>query len=519
MTGPSIELKRHGLSKSRLTALDQCERKLWLSVHRRDLGSRDASADHQIAVGHEVGAIACGLHPEGIMIDESDLGTAAETTRQVFARGIRQPLFEATFSHEGVLVQVDVLEPVADQAWAIAEVKSTTSTKGYHRADLATQVWVLQACGVEIAEASIRHIDTHFVLETPGDYQGLFKDHALLDDLSEPLAKVAGRVARARTVLASTEPAVHTGEHCNTPFNCEFRTHCASFEPDPPEWPVALLPRTGKTLAARFGALGVHDLRELEERDLDNLVHRRVHAATVSGQVYHDYQGAAAAVAGWALPRAFLDFETIAFAVPRWVGTRPYQAVPFQFSCHIEQADGGLAHVGFLSLDGTDPRRACAEALVTALGTHRGAVVTYNAAFERGCVQGLASCFPDLAPELSEIRDRIVDLLPVARDHYYHRDQRGSWSIKAVLKALAPEMSYGDLAVGDGMAAQLAWLEAVSAGVTSDRKRDIQAALVAYCERDTVAMVVLLQRITRPMSSWTAKSIVLPEETESGYPR
>ncbi|WP_426039694.1 DUF2779 domain-containing protein [Brevundimonas sp. DC300-4] len=499
---PSIEVKRHGLSKSRLTALDQCERKLWLSVHRRDLGKRDAGADHQMAVCHQVGAIACDLRPDGIMIEERDLGAAAETTQRLLAEGNRLPLFEATFSQEGLLVQVDVLEPVAEAAWAIAEVKSTTKTKDYHRADLATQVWVLQSCGLEIAGASIRHIDNQFVLKTAGAYRGLLKDHALLDDLTELLARVPDRVARARAVLVSTEPAVRTGDHCNTPFTCEFREHCASFEPAAPEWPVALLPRTGKTLAARFGAQGAYDLREIEERDLDNPIHRRIHAATLSGQVYHDHKGAAAAVEGWASPRAYLDFETISFAVPKWVGTRPYQAVPFQFSCHVERDGGGLDHVGFLSLDGADPRRACAEALLTALGAHCGAVVTYNASFERGCVEGLAECFLDLAPTLMEIRDRIVDLLPVTRDHYYHRDQRGSWSIKAVLKTVAPDMSYEDLVVGDGMAAQLAWLEAVSNGCTPERKATIRSALETYCERDTEAMVVLLQRLTRPVEAW-----------------
>lgn len=493
--------KRHGLSKSRLTALDQCERKLWLSVHRRDLGQRNAGADHQMAMGHQVGAIACDLHPHGIMIDERDLGAAAETTRRLLAEGTRQPLFEATFSHEGVLVQVDVLEPAADQGWTIAEVKSTTGTKDYHRADLATQVWVLQSNGLEIAEASIRHIDNQFVLKTAGDYRGLLKDHPLLDDLTELLASVPDRVARARAVLAATEPAVRTGDHCNTPFTCEFRGHCASFEPAAPQWPVALLPRTGKTLAARFGARGAYDLAEISERDLDNPIHRRIHAATVSGQVYHDQMRAAAAVEGWASPLAYLDFETIAFAVPRWIGTRPYQAVPFQFSCHVEKADGGLDHVGFLSLDGADPRRACAEALVAALGAHRGAVVTYNASFERGCVQGLAECFPDLALILMDVRDRIVDLLPVTKNHYYHRDQRGSWSIKAVLKAMAPDMSYEDLVVGDGIAAQLAWLEAVSNGVMHERKDVIRDALKTYCERDTLAMVVLLQRLTSPLTA------------------
>ena len=87
-------------------------------------------------------------------------------------------------------------------------------------------------------------------------------------------------------------------------------------------------------------------------------------------------------MSGWAYPRTWLDFETIAFALPRWVGTRPYQQVPFQFSAHIEAEDASIAHREFLSLDGFDPRRACAEALVAKVPPE-GAVIAYNASFER----------------------------------------------------------------------------------------------------------------------------------------
>jgi len=50
----------------------------------------------------------------------------------------------------------------------------------------------------------------------------------------------------------------------------------------------------------------------------------------------------------------------------------------------------------------------------------------------------LAGAFADLAPALSEAMERIVDLLPLARQNYYHREMRGSWSLKAVLPTIAP---------------------------------------------------------------------------------
>jgi hypothetical protein len=124
-----------------------------------------------------------------------------------------------------------------------------------------------------------------------------------------------------------------------------------------------------------------------------------------------------------------------------------------------------------------------------------GAIIAYNANFERSCVRGLADAISDLSLELTAIADRFVDLLPIAQAHYYHRDQRGSWSIKKVLPTIAPDLDYSDLEVGDGVAAQLAWLEAAPAQCAPERRAEIAASLEAYCERDTWGMVVLLRRM------------------------
>src|SRR5690606_33576576 len=155
-----------------------------------------------------------------------------------------------------------------------------------------------------------------------------------------------------------------------------------------------------------------------------------------------------------------------------------------------------LTHAGFLSIDGGDPRRACAEALIELLSGDRcGSIIAYNASFEKRCVRDLAEVFPDLAQALVEIEAKIVDLLPVTRNTYYHRDQRGSWSIKAVLPTVAPELAYNDLDVKDGGAAQQAWLEAAEPATSAERREQLRAGLEAYCERDTEAMVVLLKRL------------------------
>ncbi|SCW76240.1 protein of unknown function [Sphingobium faniae] len=487
--------RRAGLSKSKITMFEQCPRRLWLSVHQPEAAVLDDGAEARFAVGHEVGALACALLPDGIMVEaEPDLSAALATTGTLFEGGHEQPIFEATLEHDGVLVRIDILEPDGSGGWRMAEVKSSTKAKPYHVGDLATQLWVAAKAGLTISSAAIRHLDTGFTLERESDFAGLFSDTELMAEAAPIIARRAETVADARATLSGPDPATAPGPHCDAPFPCEFAMHCHNSLPAGPEWPVTILPNGG---GKRWLEMGIENLADVDPSELKSEVHRRVHRATMTGEPWHDVAGARAAMAAWTFPRTWLDFETIAFAVPRWIGTRPYQQVPFQFSAHVEHEGGDIDHHEFLSIDGLDPRRACAEELVAKLPA-AGAIIAYNAPFERQCIRGLAAQFPDLADALEALADRIVDLLPVTRACWYHRDQRGSWSIKAVLPTIDASLDYSELDVKDGAHAQEAYLEAIRVETDGERRAQIDSGLRAYCGRDTEAMIVLARHLAEP---------------------
>lgn len=230
------------------------------------------------------------------------------------------------------------------------------------------------------------------------------------------------------------------------------------------------------------------DLREVPDELLSS-IQQRVKDCSVTGEPYFHAEGTATELARYGHSAYFLDFETISFAVPRWAHTRPYQQLPFQFSLHIVESDGRLEHQGFLDLSGDDPSQTCAIELIRLCGTV-GPIFAYNAGFESRVIRELGERFPDLATKLNAIAARLVDLLPIARRHYYHPSQHGSWSIKAVLPALCPDLSYSNLdGVQDGNMAQAAYQEAIAAATTSERKAEIQQQLHEYCKLDTFAMV------------------------------
>src|SRR6266699_1408559 len=202
------------------------------------------------------------------------------------------------------------------------------------------------------------------------------------------------------------------------------------------------------------------------------------------------------ALAQFVSPLAFLDFETVSLAIPRWPGCRPWQQVPVQFSAHVEERGGGLVHHQWIADGPEDPRRALAEALV---GVCAGArkVVAYHASFERECIKRLREAAPHLDKELERIERRLVDLLPVIRRHVYHPDFGGGFSIKRTLPALVSGLSYADLKVQDGEVAtvELQRLMFQGAEMPAGERAALRAALLAYCERDTWAMVKLLEKL------------------------
>lgn len=482
--------RRPGLSKSRLISLLQCPKRLWLEVHRPELRQVDASAQARFAVGHRVGALARELEAGGVLIGhEDDLAAALASTRQAMDKQPDVPLFEPAFEHDGLLVRIDLLLPQDTPGGGhhLVEVKSTGGVKDYHLPDAAIQAWVARRAGIQLARVSIAHLDTGFVYPGNGDYQGIFHWEDVSTRIAPSLEQVPAWVAQARQVLSADVPAILPGEQCGSPFDCLFQHHCW---PEPAEYPVDLLPdRRGKALARRLGEEGYADLRDVPAERMSDPLQRRIHQATVSGEAVLDpAAGLALAPLGW--PRYYLDFETAGLPIPVWAGTRPFQALPFQWSCHAESADGTLTHADFLDTSGEPPMRRFAETLLAALG-ETGPVFVYSH-YEGRILGELAAAYPDLATPLKSVMGRLFDLHPLARAHYYHPAMKGSWSIKAVLPTVAPDLDYGALGeVRDGTAAQAAYAEATDPHTPGGRRQALSEDLRNYCRLDTLALVRL----------------------------
>jgi hypothetical protein len=440
------------LSKTKLQSYAQCPRRVWLETYNPELEEPSAEKAMRLNAGRTVDTIARQLYGRGgghVVSFDRGLRAAIDTTRSLLAAGGTEPIFEATFDYEGVSVRVDVLDRSASEPRLI-EVKSGTRVKDHYLDDCAIQAWALAGAGLPPRQIVVATIDTAFVYPGDGRYDGLLAEHDVTDAVRERLPSVPQLVVGTRTTLADLdEPTTPVGKQCRTPHPCEFHGHCAPTPKPPPRG----TPKVGAELRDFARALPY--------------------------------------------PRYYLDFETIGDAVPAFAGTRPYEQLPFQWSCHVETAPRQVRHAEFLDTSGTPPMRAVAESLLATLGT-AGPILVYTD-FERRVLDSLASRYPDIAGRLNAAIARLVDLHPPTKQHYDHAALNGSWSLKAVLPTVAPDLDYAKLGeVQDGLAAQRAYSQASAPNTPAPRRDSLRRALLEYCRQDTLALVRLVEFFSRP---------------------
>lgn len=457
----------------------------------------DPSALRRLQAGQEVDQAAREQFPNGRLIPNLPQSESmAALTAQTIADGV-ETIFQATVIAGDLLVKVDVLQKTAvsttlntDVSWHLIEVKSSTKYKPKeHLPDVAFQMYVLQEAGLNVARASLMHRNSGC-------------RHPALDDLfalTDVTAEAKGflpqveadSVAMRRLLAADDALETSIGRHCTRPHDCPFYAHC---------WQgidgltIYDIPRLSEKKERPLQEAGVLYLSDIPPEYPLTGVQRAFVERIAQKQIEIDRAAIGRALAELEYPLYFFDFETIDYAIPIFDGCKPYQQIPFQYSCHILEADGTLTHREYLHTDATDPRRPLAEALLNQIG-ETGGIVAYNIPFERGVLRHLADQFPEYAERLNGMADRLWDQLPIFRQHY--RDYRfgKSNSLKAVLPVIAPELSYQLLDVQNGTQAQIVWEEMTGEGDTAV-KRQLVEQLLAYCHLDTLAMVEIHRALT-----------------------
>lgn len=482
------------ISKSKFMSGLQCKKRLWQDIHHRERKAPDGAGQLFIfRQGHEVGALAQKWRGPGTLIALNPRApkSAVADTQVALAAGAER-IYEAGFLYQDFLALADIIERKPDGTWRLIEVKATAKAKDIHVPDLAFQAWLMQQNGLLVSETGVMHLNTSTPLKAGVSLL------SYTDNTAEVLSAVDDIPATAIEMMLiaknRNEPKVAPGRHCDKPYSCPFKSHCWQDMPSDHLFNLPRLSHNSETLLRDKGWLSIADIEDAPTLT----AHQQLWVDVIrNNRPFVNRKAITAWVNQLSRPIMSLDFETIAYAIPRWEGVRPYQQIPFQFSCHHQNQQGKRLHREYLHRDQSDPRPALAQALLDACPGD-GSIIAWNAGFEKRIIRELAEALPHLSQSLNALLPRILDLMEIFRSWYLLPGALGSSSIKKVgIALLGKGADYANLSISQGDEAYAQWHEMVFNGGSTE----IAKNLLEYCAQDTLLPLQLLNKTRGLFSS------------------
>ncbi len=486
---------RHSsLSKSTFLMGRQCSKLLWFRYNAKDqIPAPDEAKQAVFDQGTEVGELAQQLFPGGMVVAPGIINPQEVIAQTQAAISKRVPLYEAAFSYNGGYARADILVPVADDAWDLVEVKSTTSLKeDVHLPDIAFQAFVLTGAGIKLRKCFLAHINNEFVRHGPIKPNKFFTLADVTQSVSAMTGDIADQIDAMQHVIgAKSHPDIQIGPHCDSPYTCALHDRCWSFLPEASVFTLYRGGQKGFNLLQR----GIQKLADIPADEPLTDIQAIQRSVLIAGKPHIDRPALTAFLSQLEYPVSYLDFETIGTAIPLFDNSGPYRQIPFQYSLHIvRQPDAAPEHHSFLAVGPADPRPEFMRHLRETLPS-TGSVVTYNASFETSRLDECCELLPEYQPWLKKLKTRIVDLLlPFRGFRYYHPDQHGSASMKAVLPALTGG-GYDKLTIQEGGTASREFLRVTFGEVPEAERQQVRRDLEAYCALDTLGMVQIVERL------------------------
>lgn len=483
--------KSNYLSKSTFLRGLQCYKSLYLYKHHPELRSEVSESQEAIFErGKEVGYFARKLFPDGVEIPHQNLSLKEQLaiTKSEIEKGTKI-LYEGAFSYDGVFARVDILTSGEDD-WEIYEVKSSTSVKEQNINDVSLQYYILKGLEMSISRVYIVHINNEYVRKGDIEIDKLFAIHDMTEIVKEKQKFIKNEVKKQRGILSGEIPEIDIGEYCSTPYPCDFKGYCWR---DIPEESVFALRGRGID-KIEFYRKGIIHLKDVSQDSLSDYQRMQLEG-TLEKKNFINRENIEKFLSSLWYPLYFLDFETFDTPIPPFDGIRPYQKIPFQYSLHyLEKEDAQLKHFEYLAKSNIDPRYEMVEKLLNEIPSH-ACVVVYNSSFEKGILENFSGWFPHLEDKIQNISNNIIDImLPFKdRDVYFHK-MNGSYSMKAVLPALVPELSYEEMEVKNGNEANIAYF-AMRETDDPEEVEKIRQHLLEYCKLDSLGMVRILEKL------------------------
>lgn len=465
---------------------------LWLKKFEPNkLPPIDVSTQALFDMGFRFERYAEQLFSNGQRI-EGDYFEKDTNTARALATGA-QTLFQAKFTasdHTACLT--DVMVRVGGDEFDIYEIKASTKAKPEHSWDLAFQKRVIEACGYRVRKTAVVHINSGYVRRGEIDVMALTSIADITDDVNNTLPALDAKVQAAFEVITNREMPDASLRYAAGGGAYDWLPIFKSLQPALPDDSIYNLARLNPQLAARLEDAGISRIGDIPNEIVTSLAPAQIGqiSTTRLGRPRIDQLAISKFMQTIQYPLYFLDYETASDAVPLYDGTKPYQQIPMQYSLHIlDSPEAELRHHEFLWTHKSNPMPALIEQLKTDIGP-TGSIAVWYKNFECGRHTEMAEMYPEHAAFLLDLNRRVVDLIdPFQQQLYVDARFGGSASIKNVLPVLAPDLSYKELDIQNGGAAQASYMQAVFGDMPREERQKVFDDLLVYCKLDTLAMV------------------------------
>lgn len=486
------------LTKSKYMVGLKCKRSLWIMFNRKDLIPEvDEFTQFRFDQGLVIGELAKKFYPNGIDIQCEDFVKNLEESKELLTQ--RVPLFEAGFMYDGCFSRADFLIPVNQDEWDIVEVKSSTSVKDDHINDLAFQKYCYEKNGIKIRRAYLMHVNNQYVRNGDLEIDKLLVKEDISSEVEKYMDGIEDRILEMYEVINSKSyDEKKWGKHCNDYSICPM--------PDI-DWgeitfdsPLNLYYSGARGVEFFDKGLKISDLNESEVKNEKQKIQIR---CSKNKSEHIDILNVKNFLNSLKYPLFFLDFETYSTAIPNFDKLRPYQQIPFQFSCHIIDFPGlPPRQVHFLSKDKNDPRFEFLEFLKKTIKPN-GSIIIYHQGFEKSILRNLIDFSPNDEFFIEDMISRFVDLIePFKSFSYYNYKQDGSCSLKSVYPALV-DNSYNGLDIKDGETASLCYSRTILDNTMDEfMKKKIFEDLEKYCSLDTLAMIKIIEKLKEKLNNF-----------------
>jgi hypothetical protein len=480
---------------------------LWLKKYEKNkLPITDDGLQSMFDEGNLFESYANKLFPSAVKLgfdNYSEYLTLPDRTMEVIKNNVHF-ILQGRLEFEGKTCIFDVLQRVGDKEFDLIEIKASTKAKPEHEYDLAFQLMVLEKSGYSVRNVLVIHANNEYVRQGEIDIRGITTQTDVTEKVKVLKEITEKQVGLAFQILNSEKCPDLSPRYVNkigvpgVNWFDEWMDIFKTLKPNDDPYNIYELSYPSAEQIGKLEDAGITKIADIPEnlalrdKQLVQIQTTKENKRIIKKEEIRSF------VESFKYPLYFLDYETFSSVIPQFDGGSPYVDYPFQYSLHImESPNSELKHLEYLHNEKTNPMPKLLEQLKKDIGD-TGTILAWNMKYEKDCNNRMAALYPEYADFLKKVNERIDDLMiPFSNMWFFDKDFFGSASIKKVLPAVVPELSYKEMDVGDGMTARRTWTQTVLEGKNQSNKQDILNNLSKYCTLDTFAMVRILEELKK----------------------